>query len=197
MDSIFYSQERVLSCDRVVIAVGGRPNKLDCEGGDLAISSDDLFSLKKPPGRTLIIGASYVALECAGAKLPESRTQRPLCCCIHILANLTIALARLGIDAYSHRHCVRGSARSLFQFALTYFRTSQSWVSATTSALVASSCDALVTSWIGFLTGLGIDTTVMVRSIVLRGFDQGIAERVRRFMEAHGTRFVSPGVPHR
>jgi pyruvate/2-oxoglutarate dehydrogenase complex dihydrolipoamide dehydrogenase (E3) component len=25
-----------------------------------------LFSLKEPPGKTLVIGASYVALECAG-----------------------------------------------------------------------------------------------------------------------------------
>lgn len=32
----------------------------------LVITSDDLFSLKNPPGKTLIIGASYVALECAG-----------------------------------------------------------------------------------------------------------------------------------
>jgi len=30
------------------------------------ITSDDVFSLKTPPGRTLVIGASYVALECAG-----------------------------------------------------------------------------------------------------------------------------------
>ena len=28
--------------------------------------SDDLFWLKKPPGRTLLIGGGYVALECAG-----------------------------------------------------------------------------------------------------------------------------------
>jgi len=30
------------------------------------LCSDDLFSLEKPPGKTLVIGASYVALECAG-----------------------------------------------------------------------------------------------------------------------------------
>ncbi|VDL86078.1 unnamed protein product [Nippostrongylus brasiliensis] len=30
------------------------------------ITSDDLFSLSKPPGKTLVVGASYVALECAG-----------------------------------------------------------------------------------------------------------------------------------
>lgn len=49
----------------------------------------------------------------------------------------------------------------------------------------------------GFLTGLGVDTTVMVRSILLRGFDQGIAERIGSFMEAEGTRFLRPAVPHR
>lgn len=59
-------QERVLTCGAVVLAVGGRPKGLDCEGGDLAITSDDIFSLKRSPGRVLVVGASYVALECAG-----------------------------------------------------------------------------------------------------------------------------------
>lgn len=62
-------QERVLSCGCVVVAVGGRPNKLPCEGGELAITSDDIFSLKTHPGKTLVVGASYVALECAGARV--------------------------------------------------------------------------------------------------------------------------------
>lgn len=61
-----YTQERVLSCGSVVVAVGGRPNELPCEGGELALTSDDIFSLKTPPGKTLVVGASYVALECAG-----------------------------------------------------------------------------------------------------------------------------------
>ena len=30
------------------------------------LCSDDLFSMKAFPGKTLIVGASYVALECAG-----------------------------------------------------------------------------------------------------------------------------------
>eukprot|EP01070_Trichotokara_eunicae_P003434 Trichotokara_eunicae@DN3366_c0_g1_i1.p1 len=33
---------------------------------ELAITSDDLFSLKEDPGKTLVVGASYIALECAG-----------------------------------------------------------------------------------------------------------------------------------
>ena len=32
----------------------------------MSIVSDDLFSMTTPPGRTLVVGASYVALECAG-----------------------------------------------------------------------------------------------------------------------------------
>ena len=30
----------------------------------------------------------------------------------------------------------------------------------------------------GFLAGLGFDTTILVRSILLRGFDQSIAEKI-------------------
>lgn len=55
-----------LTSSRFLVAVGGRPAPLDCEGGDLAISSDDIFSLDKPPGKTLCVGASYISLECAG-----------------------------------------------------------------------------------------------------------------------------------
>jgi thioredoxin reductase (NADPH) len=62
-----------------VLAVGGRPRYPDIPGAkEYAITSDDLFSLKKPPGKTyllhanllticrLVVGAGYVALECAG-----------------------------------------------------------------------------------------------------------------------------------
>lgn len=59
---------RRLRAKAFVIAVGGRPRYLDhIPGGrDLVISSDDLFSLARPPGKTLLIGGGYVALECAG-----------------------------------------------------------------------------------------------------------------------------------
>lgn len=77
-----------------------------------ACSSDDLFFLSYPPGKTLIVGASYVALECAG-----------------------------------------------------------------------------------FLSGLGFDVTVMVRSILLRGFDQEMAELVGIHMENERVRFLRPCVP--
>uniref|UniRef100_A0A1I8AC64 thioredoxin-disulfide reductase (NADPH) n=1 Tax=Steinernema glaseri TaxID=37863 RepID=A0A1I8AC64_9BILA len=46
----------------------------------------------------------------------------------------------------------------------------------------------------GFLHGIGLDVTVMVRSILLRGFDQDIAEKIRKHMIEKGIRFES-GVP--
>jgi len=50
-----------------VIATGGRPRYPDIPGAkEHCITSDDIFSMKTPPGRTLVVGASYVALECAG-----------------------------------------------------------------------------------------------------------------------------------
>lgn len=54
------------SFSRCLIAVGGRPTPIECEGGELAISSDDIFSLATDPGRVLCVGASYISLECAG-----------------------------------------------------------------------------------------------------------------------------------
>uniref|UniRef100_A0A8C6KZ61 Thioredoxin reductase 2 n=1 Tax=Nothobranchius furzeri TaxID=105023 RepID=A0A8C6KZ61_NOTFU len=47
----------------------------------------------------------------------------------------------------------------------------------------------------GFLTGIGLDTTVMVRSVALRGFDQQMAGLVTDYMEAYGTRFLWRSVP--
>lgn len=78
----------------------------------LFFCSDDLFSLPYCPGKTLVIGASYVALECGG-----------------------------------------------------------------------------------FLTSLGLDVTIMVRSILLRGFDQDMANRAGEYMEKHGVKFIRKFVP--
>lgn len=104
----------VVTSEYIVIAVGSRPTFLPNipESKNLCITSDDLFSQQRPPGKTLVVGASYVALECAG-----------------------------------------------------------------------------------FLHGLGFDTTVMVRSILLRGFDQEMAERVGAHMKHEGVKFIRGCVP--
>lgn len=96
-----------------IIACGGRPSYGDYPGAqECCISSDDIFWQKKAPGKTLVVGASYIALECAG-----------------------------------------------------------------------------------FLGGFGFDVTVMVRSILLRGFDQDIANMIGIYMEKHGIKFASEMVP--
>lgn len=100
--------EETVTARNIVLAMGGRPAYPDVPGiRENSITSDDIFSLPYAPGKTLVIGASYIALECAG-----------------------------------------------------------------------------------FLHGLGYDTTVMVRSIFLRGFDQEMANKVGNYMEESGLKFL-------
>ncbi|CAD7968010.1 unnamed protein product [Amoebophrya sp. A120] len=102
-----------VTADKIMVAVGGRPNMGGYPGvEECCISSDDIFWRSKPPGKTLVVGASYIALECAG-----------------------------------------------------------------------------------FLASLGFDTTVMVRSILLRGFDRDMADRIGSYMEDHGVKFARGMIP--
>lgn len=52
----------------IVFAIGARPRLLEDTPNlrELVITSDELFSKPTPPGKTLIIGGSYVGMECAG-----------------------------------------------------------------------------------------------------------------------------------
>lgn len=60
-------EKKTVTADKIIVAVGGRPSYPGIPGDkEFGITSDDIFSLKKSPGKTLVIGASYVALECAG-----------------------------------------------------------------------------------------------------------------------------------
>lgn len=47
----------------------------------------------------------------------------------------------------------------------------------------------------GFVAKLGFDVSVMVRSILLRGFDQQMAEIVGEYMKGHGVNFMRGFVP--
>lgn len=49
-----------------VIAAGGRPRQYPGIPAELAVTSDDLFSMTKDPGTTLVVGGGYIAIECAG-----------------------------------------------------------------------------------------------------------------------------------
>ena len=59
-------EESQISGKNIVIATGGRPSLPQIPGIEFCITSDDLFSLKQRPKNVVIVGASYVALECAG-----------------------------------------------------------------------------------------------------------------------------------
>ena len=48
-----------------VIATGGRPRGYPGIPDELAVTSDDLFSMEDP-GTTLVVGGGYIAVECAG-----------------------------------------------------------------------------------------------------------------------------------
>lgn len=103
------------TANAVVFAVGARPNMNSFPGcNEFCISSDDIFLMEKPPGKTLVVGASVIALEFSG-----------------------------------------------------------------------------------FLSGMGFDTTVMVRSILLRGYDQECAEKIGDFMKRHHTKFIRPTTPEK
>ncbi|CAB3403409.1 unnamed protein product [Caenorhabditis bovis] len=58
--------QNILKAKNIVISTGLRPKYPKCHGKEHGITSDDLFSLPKPPGKTLVVGAGYVALETAG-----------------------------------------------------------------------------------------------------------------------------------
>ena len=103
--------EEIVTSEFILVAVGGRPTMVKVPGAEHCISSDDLFWRTKSPGKTLVVGASYVALECAG-----------------------------------------------------------------------------------FLTAIGCKTSVLVRSILLRGFDQDMANKIGEYMEKKGTGFIRGGV---
>lgn len=100
--------EKVLTAKHIVVAVGLRPNYPDIPGAlEHGITSDDIFSLKREPGKSLVIGAGYIGVECAG-----------------------------------------------------------------------------------FLNAFGYDTTVMVRSVVLREFDRQMGDLVRDAAAERGVKFL-------
>lgn len=52
--------EKILKTNHIIVAIGGRPKYLDVPGKEHCISSDDIFSLPKAPGKTLVIGAGCI-----------------------------------------------------------------------------------------------------------------------------------------
>ncbi|CAM9947476.1 unnamed protein product [Ascophyllum nodosum] len=54
------------TADHVMLAVGGKPKKLDVPGMDLCINSDGFFELSEQPRKVAVIGAGYIAVELTG-----------------------------------------------------------------------------------------------------------------------------------
>ncbi|RFC65071.1 glutathione-disulfide reductase [Fulvimarina endophytica] len=57
---------RTVTADKILIAVGGRPNPHpDLPGAEHCLVSDDLFHLKELPKKLVILGGGYIAVEFA------------------------------------------------------------------------------------------------------------------------------------
>ncbi|MEZ5647958.1 MAG: glutathione-disulfide reductase [Alphaproteobacteria bacterium] len=54
------------TAERILIATGNKPVRLNIPGAELGLISDDLFSLKALPKKIMIIGGGYIAVEFAG-----------------------------------------------------------------------------------------------------------------------------------
>lgn len=53
--------EAIVTAENIVIAVGGRPIYPEFPGAiEHCITSDDIFSLNNPPGKTMVIGAGCI-----------------------------------------------------------------------------------------------------------------------------------------
>ena len=55
-----------ITAEKIVIATGGHPTRLDIPGAELGIVSDDAFYLERIPKRIAIIGSGYIGVEFAG-----------------------------------------------------------------------------------------------------------------------------------
>ena len=60
------STRHELRANNILIATGGRPRLYPGVPAELCITSDDIFSLQKDPGTTLVLGGGSIAVECAG-----------------------------------------------------------------------------------------------------------------------------------
>jgi glutathione reductase (NADPH) len=57
---------KLVTAERIVIATGGHPERVDIPGKELGIISDDAFYLKDLPKHVTLIGSGYISVEFAG-----------------------------------------------------------------------------------------------------------------------------------
>lgn len=65
-NTILIDGERKVTAERIIIAPGGTPVMPDIPGIEHAIDSDGFFELTEQPGKALVVGAGYIAVELAG-----------------------------------------------------------------------------------------------------------------------------------
>jgi glutathione reductase (NADPH) len=58
-------EDKKVTADKILIAVGGYPVKPDIPGIEYAITSDEMFLLEEQPKRILIMGGGYIGVEFA------------------------------------------------------------------------------------------------------------------------------------
>ena len=58
-------KEKTYTSRFILIAVGGWPSPMAIPGGELAITSNEIFSLPKQPSSLLVVGAGYIGVEFA------------------------------------------------------------------------------------------------------------------------------------
>jgi glutathione reductase (NADPH) len=63
--TIAIGEDRQVTADKILIAVGGQPVKPNIVGIEHALTSDDVFNLKAQPQRIVILGAGYIGSEFA------------------------------------------------------------------------------------------------------------------------------------
>jgi glutathione reductase (NADPH) len=71
--------EKVISCERILIATGAKPVIPDIVGNEFIVTSNDMFSLPSLPKRIFIVGGGYIAVEFAGI-LHNLGVKTTLCC---------------------------------------------------------------------------------------------------------------------
>ncbi|GGA36570.1 glutathione-disulfide reductase [Dyella nitratireducens] len=64
-DMVVTAQGTQFSAPHIVIATGARPRRLDMQGFELGMLSDQIFMLDAPPQHIAIVGGGYVAVEFA------------------------------------------------------------------------------------------------------------------------------------
>jgi len=58
--------DETVTAEKIVIATGGWPNKLDIPGSEYIISSNEFFYLDALPDKALVLGGGYIGVELAG-----------------------------------------------------------------------------------------------------------------------------------